>query len=57
MAPRCIGVHLHGEELTQPEIEYISKGELFTATLGTCFVAATSRLTEAHTPSSWEHEQ
>ena len=45
-ASGCIGEHLHGEELTQPEMEYISKGELFTATLGTCFVAATSRLTE-----------
>ena len=49
MAPRFIGEHLHGEELTLPEMEYLSKGELFTATLGTCFVAATSRLTKEKT--------
>ena len=57
MASGCIGEHLHGEELVPPEMEYISKGELLTATLGTCFVATTSRLTEAHTPSCWEHKQ
>ena len=51
MAPECIGVQLHKEELIRPEMDYISKGEVFRATPGTGFVGSTALLTEAHTPS------
>ena len=46
IAPGCIGVHLQGDELVRPEMDFYAKGEVVTATLGTCFVAATSRLTK-----------
>ena len=57
MAPGCIGEHLHGEELILPEMDYISKGELVTAITRTDFFGSRASLAEAHTPSSWEHEQ
>ena len=51
MAPGCIGVHLHGEELVRPEMDYISKGEVFTALLRTGFVGSTARVTTGKTLS------
>ena len=53
IAPGCIGVHLHGEELVRPEMDYISKGELFTAILRTGFFGSTASLTKAYAPSCW----
>ena len=53
IAPRCIGVHSHGDELVLPEMDYISKGELFTAIPRTGFFGSTASLTEAQTPSCW----
>ena len=53
IAPGCIGVHLHGEELVRPEMDYNSKGELFTAIPRTGFFGSRASLTEAHTPSCW----
>ena len=49
IAPGCIGVHLQGDELVRPEMEYISKGELFTAIPRTVFFASTALLTEQKT--------
>ena len=44
-----IGVHLHGEELDLPEMEYIAKGELFTAIPRTVFFASTASVTKQKT--------
>ena len=49
IAPGCIGVHLHGEELNLPEMEYIAKGELFTAIPRTVFFASTASVTKEKT--------
>ena len=48
-APKCIGVHLQGDELVRPEMDYYSKGELLTATLRTGFVGSTASLTKEKT--------
>ena len=55
MAPGCIGEHLHGEELVRPEMDYNSKGELFTAIPRTGFVGSTASLTEEKTRRVGEH--
>ena len=49
IARGCIGVHLQGDELVRPEMDYYSKGELLTATLRTGLVGSTASLTKEKT--------
>ena len=44
-APRCIGVHLQGDELVRPEMDYISNERVFTAIPRTGFVGSRACLT------------
>ena len=48
-APRCIGVHLQGDELVRPEMDYISNERVFTAIPRTGFVGSRASLTEEKT--------
>ena len=49
IARGCIGVHLQGDELVRPEMNFNAKGELLTATLRTGFVGSTASLTKEKT--------
>ena len=48
-APKCIGVHLQGDELVRPEMDYISNERVFTAIPRTGFVGSTASLTTEKT--------
>ena len=45
-APKCIGVHLQGDELVRPEMNLNAKGELFRRVPRTGFFGSTACLTE-----------